>query len=457
MSSGNPIANLVNEINPHMPQYLVKAPWYLNQTDNTLDFQRNHNDESKIPITEYTQKGLLPNKIYKYRKGACENCGAITHKTKECCERPRKRGAKYTQSNFKPDEYIKEVELDFAGKRDRWNGYTPDMGKRLIDEYELITNEKERIKQEKLKNAKTEKERKMIQRDEDLEEDISSDEENDIPNIFKQIAQRLAQKDTENDTNSDKKEVLSYFEDYKSKNNNTLPTKIEEIPRKILYHLSTSKSLHIGEDYSKYLLNLALNSAYYDAKSRSMRENPLATSEINTFKGENCLYKAGDVVNLIEEQKFIDEANQKNKELNLNMIAMPSQAELFYKYVKQKKSLCKSESLKRAIDKYGGKEYFEKPDNLNTKVKETIKSCYEENVYINGHTSVWGSFYHKSFGWGYNCCLSFIKNSFCEGEKARQINLNKLKEYDKDINKDINKEINKDNLLHNKRKRDSNE
>jgi len=36
----------------------------------------------------------------KYRKGACENCGAMTHKKKDCMERPRKVGAKYTGECF---------------------------------------------------------------------------------------------------------------------------------------------------------------------------------------------------------------------------------------------------------------------------------------------------------------------------------------------------------------------
>ena len=118
----NQFDNNDSEINPHMPQYIVKAPWYLNQTENSLNHQKTHSSTSKIPITQYTERGVLANNVYKYRKGACENCGAMTHKTKECCERPRKRGAKFTQSNFCPDEYIKEIPLDYEGKRDRWNG-----------------------------------------------------------------------------------------------------------------------------------------------------------------------------------------------------------------------------------------------------------------------------------------------------------------------------------------------
>ena len=74
---------------------------------------------------------------YKYRKGACENCGAITHKTKgrlflegfryknilDCCERPRKVGAKFSGKDIRPDEYVQNLDLDYESKRDRWNGY----------------------------------------------------------------------------------------------------------------------------------------------------------------------------------------------------------------------------------------------------------------------------------------------------------------------------------------------
>jgi pre-mRNA-processing factor SLU7 len=40
----------------------------------------------------------------KFRKGACENCGAMTHKTKDCFERPRKHGAKVTGKDIARDE-----------------------------------------------------------------------------------------------------------------------------------------------------------------------------------------------------------------------------------------------------------------------------------------------------------------------------------------------------------------
>eukprot|EP00827_Trimyema_finlayi_P001886 TRINITY_DN1860_c0_g1_i2.p5 TRINITY_DN1860_c0_g1~~TRINITY_DN1860_c0_g1_i2.p5 ORF type:complete len:133 (+),score=44.72 TRINITY_DN1860_c0_g1_i2:64-462(+) len=86
----------------------------------------------------------------RYRKGACENCGAITHKTKECCERPRITGAKYTKTNIKPDELIENLKLDYDGKRDRWNGYNPDDYQQVVDEFQQYEAERRKAKQQQL-------------------------------------------------------------------------------------------------------------------------------------------------------------------------------------------------------------------------------------------------------------------------------------------------------------------
>ena len=44
----------------------------------------------------------------------------MTHKKRDCLERPRKIGAKYTNANFAPDEFVQpNLSLTFDGKRDR--------------------------------------------------------------------------------------------------------------------------------------------------------------------------------------------------------------------------------------------------------------------------------------------------------------------------------------------------
>ena len=50
------------------------------------------------------------------------------------------------------------------------------------------------------------------------------------------------------------------------------------------------------------LLNLDLKSAFYDPKSRSMRENPLpkGSENFNSFKGDNIYMNTGDATKLYE-------------------------------------------------------------------------------------------------------------------------------------------------------------
>ena len=139
-----------SESNGHMPHFLIKSPWYVNQSEGKKKSIGTSN--SKITINESRKRYLSENVVFKYRKGACENCGALTHKKKDCCERPRRRGAKYTKNNFKPDEFLEEINYDFEGKRDRWNGYEPSMEIRRIQEFEKFQELRKKIRMEKIKN-----------------------------------------------------------------------------------------------------------------------------------------------------------------------------------------------------------------------------------------------------------------------------------------------------------------
>ena len=47
----------------------------------------------------------------------------MTHKRKDCVERPRRTGVRFTGTDFAPDEYVQpDINLSYDGKRDRWNG-----------------------------------------------------------------------------------------------------------------------------------------------------------------------------------------------------------------------------------------------------------------------------------------------------------------------------------------------
>ena len=54
--------------------------------------------------------------------------------------------------------------------------------------------------------------------------------------------------------------------------------------------------------------------------------------------------------------------------------------------------------------------------NLDIFLQEAAlpKSKYEEDLFINNHTTVWGSWW-KDHQWGYKCCKQTIRNSYCTG------------------------------------------
>ena len=132
------------DINPHIPQYISDAPWYLDPKGPTLSHQRPQEEKQQkfSSIEEWYPKGqsvVESAKIpTKYRKGACENCGAMTHKKRDCLERPRKIPAKYSGSNFAPDErLLPKLNLGYDGKRDRWNGYDNFAHHEVLEEHKV--------------------------------------------------------------------------------------------------------------------------------------------------------------------------------------------------------------------------------------------------------------------------------------------------------------------------------
>jgi hypothetical protein len=57
---------------------------------------------------------------------------------KDCVERPRKKGAKYTNRDIAPDEIVTELDLTFDAKRDRWAGFDPSDYQRVVERTFLL-------------------------------------------------------------------------------------------------------------------------------------------------------------------------------------------------------------------------------------------------------------------------------------------------------------------------------
>lgn len=66
-------------------------------------------------------------------------------------------------------------------------------------------------------------------------------------------------------------------------------------------------------------MNLDVNSAHYDPKSRSMRENPNPSlpADKQMFKGDNFVRLTGDTVDYVEQERFAwDAVEQHGSEVN---------------------------------------------------------------------------------------------------------------------------------------------
>ncbi|KAH8589893.1 Pre-mRNA-splicing factor slu7 [Bisporella sp. PMI_857] len=370
------------EANEYIPSFISKKPFYIGEDDDQNDYlehqrlQKAQADQSKW----YDRGKKAGPAATKFRKGACENCGAMTHKTKECLSRPRAKGAKWTGKDIQADEVIQEVKLGWDAKRDRWNGYDAKDYMAVIED----RNQFEDLKK-KAQAAKTN----------DGEDEAEGGEDGE-----------------------------KYAEE-------------SDMGRK---QSTATRQLRIREDTAKYLLNLDLDSAKYDPKTRAMVDSGATADKAAALVAEEGFMRAsGDAGEFEKAQKYAWESQEKSGDTNLHLQANPTSGEYYRRKEKEEAEAKRMAHKKMLLEKYGGGEVSSAATKLRNAAvvdselyveydesgavkgapKVVAKSKYAEDVLIKNHTSVWGSWW-SNFQWGYACCHSMIKNSYCTGEEGKR-------------------------------------
>ncbi|KAL7679574.1 putative pre-mRNA-splicing factor SLU7 domain-containing protein [Plasmopara halstedii] len=425
-----------NLINPHNPEFISKRPWYLGDSGPSLKHQTLQHQARLLSIHEADElyiKGRKQQAIIetgqqrKWRKGACKNCGAMSHKTNECVERPRKVGAWKTNKDLKNDEVVVDVrsekygKLAFDAKRDKWLGYNPMEHIKTIERYEKVDAARKKLRADEIN--------KKLQESADKKKDKKAELKN----------QNKEEGNSELDSDSDyESDMESQDEEFRDHDEGLMFT--ERVARQGgvggAQMKTTVRNLRIREDTAKYLRNLNPNSAYYDPKTRSMRDNP--NPELNpedtTYVGDNMTRFTGDAQKLASAQLFAWEAYAKGTDIH--PIANPSQAEFLKKQYEKRKAALEKEKSSKILAKYGGQQHLEAPPKelllaqsehyveyssdgrvIKGRERALVRSKYIEDAFENNHTKIWGSWFDRSdMMWGYACCHSKVRNSYCTGE-----------------------------------------
>ena len=252
--------------NSNIPAFIATAPWYASSSTNRLLHQRKTAKES-LGIESEPKMIIQTECVKRFKKGACENCGSMSHKTKECLERPRAK-RKEVLEGADVQVIDKTRTGNFEAKRDRWAGYDPDEYQGVIESYEQLEAERKKLKPE------------------------GSEDEEPLEQNFAPI------------------------------------TETEKTSRMVL------RNLRFRQDTAKYLLNLDPESAYYDPKTRSMRENPHPNKPDAEYAGDNAVRLEGLAKEVPAMQVFAWHSQRKE----LHAQAMPTATEReFRKHKEQNK------------------------------------------------------------------------------------------------------------------------
>ncbi|KAL5604419.1 hypothetical protein BROUX41_002391 [Berkeleyomyces rouxiae] len=387
---GDKFSAATKEENIYIPSFISKRPFYA-ENDTSADYLGHQRLQKKDEDSKWYERGKrAAPAATKYRKGACENCGAMTHKAKDCLSRPRARGAKWTGRDIQADELLHDVKLGWDAKRDRWNGFDPKDFRAVVDEH----NKMEDLRRQVQRAARTDDPDIATAGDEALDAGDKYAEQNDM-----------------------------------SKHQDT-----------------ATRQLRIREDTAKYLLNLDLDSAKYDPKRRTLVDAGATHDKAaDTFAEQGFMRATGDAEEFERAQKYAWEQQETFGNTSQHLQANPTSGEYQRKLIREAEERKKAEKAKLLQDMYGvtpednnggentpaaalramavtENEAFVEYDDMGLvkgAPRKIVKSRYAEDVFPNNHTSVFGSWW-ANFKWGYACCHSFVLNSYCTGEDGKR-------------------------------------
>ncbi|KAF4751903.1 mRNA splicing protein, partial [Perkinsus olseni] len=373
-------------INPHNPQFITKAPWYLEQNQGpSLAHQHAWNLKQHDSKDTYT-RGTKGDLKTKFVKGACENCGSTTHTKKDCFERPRKKGAKWTGRNLASDDYVRiggvsveDLDMDYDAKHDRWRGYDPSEYMEVIKNADEVEEARKKKAEAEVSKRLAEKKAARQRRREAIERKRAAKKaklaEGGDDNAAESDIDSAGDTDSESEGEGSREKAtvllgvwlchIEWFNEALDEEG----VKVKDFDvhgavtdAKDTRTRTTSRNLRIREDTAKYLLNLDPNSAYYDPKSRSMREDPFAKGAAgdSLYAGDNFVRETGQAGEMIQQRAFAWEAYKEG--INVHDVANPTLAAHMFKEYKSRSKDVHSEE-KKVLEKYGGEEHLHIPDN----------------------------------------------------------------------------------------------
>ena len=398
-------------------EFMAQAPWYMaTGSGPTLSHHKStkeYNADPRKLESRYDRGNASASTssapVTKFRKGACPNCGAM-HSVKDCLERPRKIGAKFSGKVAAIDEVAQAKRVDdYDAKRDRWDGYDPAMYSKVIEEHQALEEARRQLREEQI----------------DKTTDIKTVEK--VAKAGKKSKKKKGEDDDDDDFGSSDDSADEEEERY-AEGADAVGQKVDTKTR------ITVRNLRIREDTAKYLLNLDTESAYYDPKTRSMREAPNPDKADAAFHGENFARGSGDATDMQKLQLFAWQSEQRGHDVHAQ--SNPTAAAAVYKEYLEKKDKLKDTSKTSILDKYGGEEHLQRVPRellggqtenyveysrsgqlIKGEEKSKARSKYDEDVLIGNHKSVWGSWFNLlTHAWGYACCHSYIKGSYCAGQ-----------------------------------------